>query len=137
MCPLLALPHPRLFLLCPFTVLMRLTRQVVCAIKQSISLYVYVWYWPMFIETERYNSYSLWKHPRAQELTYISINIENKPLCSGAQGRPLTLPLNIRLSLKACQGQTHSIRSIYGLTSTESCFQNTKWSESHQVRSMY
>jgi hypothetical protein len=45
MCPLLALPHPRIFffffILQPFTVLMRQTRQAVHAIKQSISLDVY------------------------------------------------------------------------------------------------
>jgi hypothetical protein len=44
MCPLLAPPHPKLFflfMLRPFTVLMRQTRQAVRAIKQSISLDVY------------------------------------------------------------------------------------------------
>jgi hypothetical protein len=44
MCPLLALPHPRLFsifLLRTFTLLMTQTRQAVCAIKQSIYLDVY------------------------------------------------------------------------------------------------
>jgi hypothetical protein len=42
MFPLLASPHERLFLLRPFTVLTRQTRQAVQAIKQSISLDVYV-----------------------------------------------------------------------------------------------
>ncbi len=44
MCSLLAPPDPRLFsifLLQPFTVIKTQTRQMVCAIKQSISLDVY------------------------------------------------------------------------------------------------
>ncbi len=41
MCPLLAMPHARPFLLQPFTVLTRQTRQAVRAIEQSISLDVY------------------------------------------------------------------------------------------------
>jgi hypothetical protein len=43
MCKLLAQPHPRLFLLRPFTLLIRQTWQAVHAIKQSISLDVYGW----------------------------------------------------------------------------------------------
>ncbi len=41
MCPLLVPPKPKFFLLPPFAVLMRQTRQAVRAIKQSISLDVY------------------------------------------------------------------------------------------------
>jgi hypothetical protein len=41
MCPLLALPNPKFFLLGLFTILMRQTKQAVRAIKQSISLDVY------------------------------------------------------------------------------------------------
>jgi hypothetical protein len=41
MCPLLALPHPRLFLPRPFIILLSQTRQAVCAIKHSISLDFY------------------------------------------------------------------------------------------------
>jgi hypothetical protein len=65
MCPLLSLTHPRLFsffILQPFAVQTRQTRQAVCPLKQSISLDVYGLYFiflPWLVQHTLVNTQSL------------------------------------------------------------------------------